>query len=128
MNNSQSGFVYANELRVYKGEYDKFNSPNAGIPADVMQALQDVIKTAEAELDKKAASEATIEKFKAAYEKFRANYPDATRVTEVSKRYQRPISKKAQEEEGLGYYQTGAKEALKTAHDRRSQSSRQSPT
>ena len=59
MNNSQSGFVYANELRVYKGEYDKFNSPNAGIPADVMQALKDVIKTAEAELDKKAASEAT---------------------------------------------------------------------
>ena len=117
MNNSQSGFVYANELRVYKGEYDKFNSPNAGIPADVMQALQDVIKTAEAELDKKAASEATIEKFKAAYEKFRANYPDATRVTEVSNIIKGRLEK-AQEEEGLGYYQTGAKEALKTAHDK----------
>jgi len=99
MNNSQSGFVYANELRVYKGEYDKFNSPNAGIPADVMQALKDVIKTAEAELDKKAASEATIEKFKAAYEKFRANYPDATRVTEVSNVIKGRLEK-AQEEAG----------------------------
>ena len=117
MNNSQSGFVYANELRVYKGEYDKFNSPNAGIPADVMQALKDVIKTAEAELDKKAASEATIEKFKAAYEKFRANYPDATRVTEVSNIIKGRLEK-AQEAEGLGYYQNGAKEELKTAHDK----------
>ena len=117
MDNNPSGFVYANELRVYKGEYDKLNSPNAGVPADVMQALQDVIKTAEAELDKKAASEATIEKFKAAYEKFRANYPDATRVTEVSNVIKGRLEK-AQEEEGLGYYQTGAKEALKTAHDK----------
>ena len=117
MDNNPSGFVYANELRVYQGEYDKLNSPNAGIPADVMQALQDVIKTAEAELDKKAASEATIEKFKAAYEKFRSNYPDVTRVTDVANLINGRLDK-AQEGEGLGYYQDGAKEALKAARDK----------
>ena len=117
MDNNPSGFVYANELRVYKGEYDKLNSPNAGVPADVMQALQDVIKTAEAELDKKAASEATIEKFKAAYEKFRSNYPDVTRVTDVANLINGRLDK-AQEGEGLGYYQDGAKEALKAARDK----------
>lgn len=117
MDNNPSGFVYANELRVYKGEYDKLNSPNAGVPADVMQALQDVIKTAEAELDKKAASEATIEKFKTAYEKFRSNYPDVTRVTDVANLINGRLDK-AQEGEGLGYYQDGAKEALKAARDK----------
>lgn len=117
MDNNPSGFVYANELRVYQGEYDKLNSPNAGVPADVMQALQDVIKTAEAELDKKAASEATIEKFKAAYEKFRSNYPDVTRVTDVANLINGRLDK-AQEGEGLGYYQDGAKEALKAARDK----------
>ena len=117
MDNNPSGFVYANELRVYQGEYDKLNSPNAGVPADVMQALQDVIKTAEAELDKKAASEATIEKFKTAYEKFRSNYPDVTRVTDVANLINGRLDK-AQEGEGLGYYQDGAKEALKAARDK----------
>ena len=117
MDNNPSGFVYANELRVYQGEYDKLNSPNAGVPADVMQALQDVIKTAEAELDKKAASEATIEKFKAAYEKFRSNYPDVTRVTDVANLINGRLDK-AQEGEGLGYYQDGAKEALKATRDK----------
>ena len=117
MDNNPSGFVYANELRVYQGEYDKLNSPNAGVPADVMQGLQDVIKTAEAELDKKAASEATIEKFKAAYEKFRSNYPDVTRVTDVANLINGRLDK-AQEGEGLGYYQDGAKEALKAARDK----------
>lgn len=117
MDNNPSGFVYANELRVYQGEYDKLNSPNAGVPADVMQALQDVIKTAEAELDKKAASEATIGKFKTAYEKFRSNYPDVTRVTDVANLINGRLDK-AQEGEGLGYYQDGAKEALKAARDK----------
>lgn len=117
MDNNPSGFVYANELRVYQGEYDKLNSPNAGVPADVMQGLQDVIKTAEAELDKKAASEATIEKFKTAYEKFRSNYPDVTRVTDVANLINGRLDK-AQEGEGLGYYQDGAKEALKAARDK----------
>ena len=117
MDNNVSGFVYANELRVYKGEYDKLNSPNSGVPADVMQALEQAIKAAETELAAKAATEATIENFKKVYDKFRENYPDASRITDVANIIKGRLEK-AQEGEGLGYYQNGAKEALKTAHDK----------
>ena len=84
-----------------------------------MTALKDAITAARAELKDEKATDATIEALQKVFDKFRANYPDPARVTELIDQAQ-DIVKTAEEATGefagrLGYYKPGAKATLSAA-------------
>lgn len=115
--NGATGWFYGAELRVYKGKYDSQNSPLEAVPADVRKELKEILATADQELKAEKATDETIEKLQKAYDKFRENYPDPTRVTEVTDIIKKRLEK-ADEGAKLGYYAVGAKEELKTASEK----------
>lgn len=112
-------FFYGSEFRVYKGAFDKVASPIASVPEADVTALKDAITAARAELKDEKATDATIEALQKVFDKFRANYPDPARVTELIDQAQ-DIVKTAEEATGefagrLGYYKPGAKATLSAA-------------
>lgn len=120
-NNVANGnrFFYASEFRAYKGAYDQVASPIASVPTQDVDDLKAAIKAAREELAAEKATEATIEKLQKVYDKFRANYPDPSRVTELVDKA-KTLADAAEEATGefegrLGYYKPGAKAALTSA-------------
>lgn len=112
-------FFYGSEFRVYKSQFDKVASPIASVPEADVKALVEAIKNARVELKDEKATDATIETLQKVFEKFRTNYPDPARVTELIAQAQE-IVKTAEEATGdfagrLGYYKPGAKATLNAA-------------
>lgn len=115
--NGGSGWFYGSEFRVYQGKYDVVASPNEAVPADVRKELNTLLAKAIQEVKAEKATDETIETFKKALDKYRENYPDPSRVTEVSDVINKRLEK-AQEGPQLGYYAEGSKKILKEANDK----------
>ena len=112
-------FFYGSEFRVYKGAYDVVNSLIASVPQDDVNALKAAIAKVNEELKAEKATKESIAALQTAYDKFLKNYPEPTRVT-TALTAAKAIEKAAEEQtenKSVGYYKSGAKNALKTVID-----------
>lgn len=112
-------FFYASEFRVYKGAYDVVNSLIASVPTADVEALKAAIAKVNDELKTEKATKESIAALQTAYDKFLKNYPEPTRVT-TALTAAKAIEKAAEEQtenKSVGYYKSGAKNALKTVID-----------
>ena len=113
-------FFYGSEFRVYKGAYDVVNSLIASVPQDDVNALKAAIAKVNEELKAEKATKESIAALQTAYDKFLKNYPEPTRVT-TALTAAKAIEKAAEEQtenKSVGYYKSGAKNALKTVIDK----------
>ena len=112
-------FFYGSEFRVYKGAYDVVNSLIASVPTADVDALKAAIAKVNGELKDSKATKESIAALQTAYDKFLKNYPEPTRVT-TALTAAKAIEKAAEEQtenKSVGYYKSGAKNALKTVID-----------
>ena len=114
-------YFHGSEFRVYKAAYDEVASPIASVDQATINELKSTMTEAAKELKNNKATDAMIEKLQKAYDKFRENYPDVTRITDLVTDAEK-ILKTADEAVNenanrLGYYKPGAKAALQTAVD-----------
>ncbi len=112
-------FFYGSEFRVYKGAYDVVNSLIASVPTADVDALKAAIAKVNGELKDSKATKESIVALQTAYDKFLKNYPEPTRVT-TALTAAKAIEKAAEEQtenKSVGYYKSGAKNALKTVID-----------
>ena len=112
-------FFYGSEFRVYKGAYDVVNSLIASVPTADVNALKAAIAKVNGELKDSKATKESIAALQTAYDKFLKNYPEPTRVT-TALTAAKAIEKAAEEQtenKSVGYYKSGAKNALKTVID-----------
>lgn len=107
-------FWYWSELRMYKSTYDASLSLIEAVPADVRKALEDAMAKVKQELADKAVKQESLDELQAAYDKFLENYPDPQIIHNLMKEAEAQ-AENAVEGEELGYFKTGAKEALQTA-------------
>ena len=104
-------FWHMSELRFYDPQDIKENPAYAAIPADVKAALKAVIEKAEAELKEKKAQQTTIDELEAALKKYWDCYPDPTELKNTLEAAA-DMASNAAEGDGVGFYETGAKDAL----------------
>lgn len=109
-------FWYWSELRLYKSAYDPSISLIEAVPTEVKNELTSLMEKAKAEIEAKQATKETIEALQAAYDKFIENYPDPQIVKNLLKEADAQAAG-AVEDEGLGFFEVGATDALKTVLD-----------
>ena len=99
------------EIRFYKTVLDEELSRIKGVPTEIVDELKKQIGVAKNEIADGEPTDATLEALEAAYDNFIANYPDPANVQELLDEA-KALHDAAQEDEDLGYYQQGAKEAF----------------
>ena len=104
------------EIRFYEAEYDPSTSLINAVPQEIVDELLKQIETANDEITDGAATQATYDALTAAYDNFVANYPDPTKIAEA-KEEAVAQAEAAEEGDGLGYFEAGAKETLQAALD-----------
>lgn len=104
------------EMRVFQSKYNSAKSLIEAVPAAQKNALFNVIAEAKAAIEAGNATQELIDKVKKTVEDFKAVYPDPQIVkdilTEAKAQYEA-----AEEGEGVGYFQAGAKAELKKVID-----------
>lgn len=106
-----TGWFNFGEIRFYQATYDPETSIIEAVPADKRQALLDAMEVAKNEILDQEATEATIDRLQKAYDEFLAVYPDPQRVVDLIAELDAQIAG-AVEGDGLGYFETGAKDEL----------------
>lgn len=119
--NEARPYMNGSELRVYEGllyeyKYDTKNSTYESVPADLKESLNKILATAEDELEDALATEETIAALQAAFDKFKAALPDPAAVNTLVAEA-RAQADSAEEGEEIGYFETGAADALNAALD-----------
>lgn len=104
------------EMRVFQAKYNPAKSLIEAVPAAQKEALVKVITDAKAAIEAGNATQELIDQVKKAVEDFKAVYPDPQVVKDILAEAK---AQHAAAEEGaeVGYFQTGAKEALKKIID-----------
>lgn len=77
------GIFNIGELRVYAGMYNEERSTFEQVDADVADEFTEALAEALSELNQADATQATIDRLKAAIEAFRAQLPDPSRLTDA---------------------------------------------
>lgn len=103
-------YWYLSELRAYPGYYDKTKSLIEAVPADVRKNYEDAIAKAE-KLVEGNVTQADIDELQAAYDTFKANFPDPEIVKSMLAEAIAQ-AEAAVEGEGYGYFAEGSKAAL----------------
>lgn len=104
------------EMRVFQAKYNPAKSLIEAVPAAQKEALVKVITDAKAAIEAGNATQELIDQVKKAVEDFKAVYPDPQVVKDILAEAK---AQHAAAEEGaeVGYFQAGAKEALKKIID-----------
>lgn len=104
------------EMRVFQSKYNSAKSLIEAVPAAQKEALVKVITDAKAAIEAGNATQELINQVKKAVEDFKAVYPDPQVVKDILAEAK---AQHAAAEEGaeVGYFQAGAKEALKKIID-----------
>lgn len=104
------------EMRVFQSKYNPAKSLIEAVPAAQKEALVKVITDAKAAIEAGNATQELIDQVKKAVEDFKAVYPDPQVVKDILAEAK---AQHAAAEEGaeVGYFQAGAKEALKKIID-----------
>lgn len=106
-------YFYWSELRAYNGYYDASKSLIEAVPADVRKAFEDAVATAEGKAGSNVTQE-DIDALQDAYDTFMANFPDPQIVKNLLADAKKQ-AEGAEEGEGYGYFEAGAKDALEAA-------------
>ena len=104
------------EMRVFQSKYNPAKSLIEAVPAAQKEALVKVIADAKAAIEAGNATQELIDKVKKAVEDFKAVYPDPQVVKDILAEAKAQYEA-AEEGEAVGYFQAGAKEALKKVID-----------
>lgn len=104
------------EMRVFQSKYNLAKSLIDAVPAAQKEALVEAIAEAKAAIEAGNATQELIDKVKKAVEDFKAVYPDPQVVKDILAEAKAQYEA-AEEGEAVGYFQAGAKEALKKVID-----------
>lgn len=104
------------EMRVFQSKYNPAKSLIEAVPAAQKEALVKVITDAKAAIEAGNATQELIDKVKKAVEDFKAVYPDPQVVKNILAEAKAQYEN-AEEGDKVGYFQAGAKEALKKVID-----------
>lgn len=104
------------EMRVFQSKYNPAKSLIEAVPAAQKEALVKVIADAKAAIEAGNATQELIDKVKKAVEDFKAVYPDPQVVKNILAEAKAQYEN-AEEGDKVGYFQAGAKEALKKVID-----------
>lgn len=104
------------EMRVFQSKYNPAKSLIEAVPAAQKNALVEAIAEAKAAIEAGNATQELIDKVKKAVEDFKAVYPDPQVVKDILAEAKAQYEK-AEEGDKVGYFQAGAKEALKKVID-----------
>ena len=115
-NATASSGIYFNfsELRVYEATYDKETSLIEVVPEEVKKQLTEAMAKAEAEVAEGNVSKETYDALVAAYDLFVEKFPNPDVVKNLYKEAEAQANG-AVEGSDLGYFETGAIQALKDA-------------
>lgn len=88
-NQTYGGFGCYNvgELRIYPALYDEDNSSYEQVDPDVADEFSAALNAAKSEISSREATQATIDRLKAALEAFRAQLPDPQQLTDAIKAF-----------------------------------------
>jgi len=108
---SSSGELYffLGEYRAYEATYDPDNSIVERVDADIRKEFENALNQAYNAIQNGTATDEDYETLKAAYEKYKENYPDASLLTDLIEEYQKLLDSAEEDAEALGYYQDGSK-------------------
>lgn len=104
------------EMRVFQSKYNPAKSLIEAVPAAQKEALVEAIAEAKAAIEADNATQELIDKVKKAVEDFKAVYPDPQVVKNILAEAKAQYEA-AEEGAEVGYFQAGAKEALKKVID-----------
>lgn len=104
------------EMRVFQSKYNPAKSLIEAVPAAQKNALVEAIAEAKAAIEAGNATQELIDKVKKAVEDFKAVYPDPQVVKNILAEAKAQYEN-AEEGDKVGYFQAGAKEALKKVID-----------
>lgn len=104
------------EMRVFQSKYNPAKSLIEAVPAAQKEALVEAIAEAKAAIEAGNATQELIDKVKKAVEDFKAVYPDPQVVKNILAEAKAQYEA-AEEGAEVGYFQAGAKEALKKVID-----------
>lgn len=104
------------EMRVFQSKYNPAKSLIEAVPAAQKNALVEAIAEAKAAIEAGNATQELIDKVKKAVEDFKAVYPDPQVVKNILAEAKAQYEA-AEEGDKVGYFQAGAKEALKKVID-----------
>lgn len=104
------------EMRVFQSKYNPAKSLIEAVPAAQKEALVKAITDAKAAIEAGNATQALIDQVKKAVEAFKAVYPDPQVVRDILAEAKAQYAA-AEEGDKVGYFQAGAKEALKKVID-----------
>lgn len=104
------------EMRVFQSKYNPAKSLIEAVPAAQKEALVKAITDAKAAIEAGKATQELIDKVKKAVEDFKAVYPDPQVVKDILAEAKAQYAA-AEEGAEVGYFQAGAKEALKKVID-----------
>lgn len=104
------------EMRVFQSKYNPAKSLIEAVPAAQKEALVKAITDAKAAIEAGKATQELIDKVKKAVEDFKAVYPDPQVVKNILAEAKAQYEA-AEEGDKVGYFQAGAKEALKKVID-----------
>lgn len=109
-------FFHGSEFRLYHGAYDPQASLIGSVPTELVDKLKAEIKKSQEMVDAKTSTDAQIEAMKAAYDEFMKKYPDPNKIKNALAAA-KALEEAAVEQDGLGYYDAGAKGEFKTIID-----------
>lgn len=104
------------EMRVFQSKYNPAKSLIEAVPAAQKNALVEAIAEAKAAIEAGNATQELIDKVKKAVEDFKAVYPNPQVVKNILAEAKAQYEN-AEEGDKVGYFQAGAKEALKKVID-----------
>lgn len=104
------------EMRVFQSKYNPAKSLIEAVPAAQKNALVEAIAEAKAAIEAGNTTQELIDKVKKAVEDFKAVYPDPQVVKDILAEAKAQYEN-AEEGAEVGYFQAGAKEALKKVID-----------
>lgn len=104
------------EMRVFQSKYNPAKSLIEAVPAAQKEALVKAITDAKAAIEAGNATQELIDQVKKAVEDFKAVYPDPQVVRDILAEAKAQYAA-AEEGDKVGYFQAGAKEALKKVID-----------
>ena len=109
--NDTNGSYNLSEIRFYKTVLDEDLSRIKGVPQEVVDELLKQVGVAKNEILDGEPTDATMEALQAAYDNFIDNYPDPQKLLDLIDEAKAQHDA-AEEDNDLGYYQSGAKDAL----------------
>ena len=110
---AQSG-IYFNfsEFRIYEAKYDPSKSLIEAVPDEILNKLEEALKTAETEYENGNVKKETYQALEAAYDEFLKNYPDPQKIKSLLSEAEGQVEG-AVEGPDLGFFADGAIDALK---------------